>query len=151
MGGFGQQNGASHEADAGSYPSVSKLPALGLTFYDLERNVKVQEAVWEALTKQYEMAKVEEAAQTPAARVLDVANVPEEKSGPPRRFIVMIGALLSLLAGCTSVVAQTIWEKMDAQEEPKKLIFDIGGAVIDRRRWYWSLLGMRRTQGRSSE
>ena len=143
MGGFGQQSGSGHDEQAGAYPSVSKLPALGLTFYDLERSVKVQEAGWEALTKQYETAKVEEAAQTPAARVLDVADVPEEKSGPLRRFIVMIGAVLSLLAGCIAVVAQTVWERMDPQEEPKRLIAEIAGAVLDRRHWYWSLPGMR--------
>lgn len=151
MGGFGQQSGSGHDGQESAYPSVSQLPALGTTFYDLERSVKVQEAVWEALTKQYEMAKVEEAAQTPSARVLDVADVPEEKSGPHRRFIVMVGALLSFLVACVTVVAQTVWEKMDPQEEPKKLILEIADAVVDRRHWYWSLPGMRGIRKRSSE
>jgi hypothetical protein len=55
----------------------------------------------------------------------------------------MIGAVLSLLAGCIAVVAQTVWERMDPQEEPKRLIAEIAGAVLDRRHWYWSLPGMR--------
>ena len=43
----------------------------------------MQEAVFETLTKQYELAKVEEARETPSVKVLDVADVPERKSYPP--------------------------------------------------------------------
>lgn len=142
MGGLHQQPGTKHAADTHGYPSANELPALGLTYYDLQRKVQVQEALWEALTRQYESAKVEEAAQTPSARVLDVANVPERKSGPSRRNIVMIGALLSLLVGCISVALQTVWQGMDTQEEPKKLMAEIADCLMDRRRWYWSMPGM---------
>ena len=38
---------------------------LGLTYYDLERKMRVEEALWEALTRQYEAAKVEEAEEIP--------------------------------------------------------------------------------------
>jgi uncharacterized protein involved in exopolysaccharide biosynthesis len=148
MGGFDQPTGTNSDAKKGAYPSANELPGLGLTYYDLERKVRMQEALWEALTKQYEVAKVEEAEQTPAARVLDVANVPERKSGPSRRLIVMVGAVLSLLVAGILVVVQTVWEGMDPLEEPKKLILEISGAVMDGRHWYWSLPGMRRVRRR---
>ena len=70
---------------------LSELPALGLTYYDLDRKMRVEEALWEALTKQYEAAKVEEAAEIPTVHVLDVANIPERKSAPSRRSIVATG------------------------------------------------------------
>lgn len=143
MGGLDHKSGSGNDVRTGSYPSASELPTLGLTYYDLERKVRVQEALWEALTKQYETAKVEEAAETPAARVLDVADIPERKSAPSRRFIVMVGAMLSLLVGCILVVAQTVWQGMDPKEEPKKLITEIADGLMDPRHWYWSVPGMR--------
>jgi hypothetical protein len=60
----------------------------------------------------------------------------------------MVGAVLSLLVAGILVVVQTVWEGMDPLEEPKKLILEISGAVMDGRHWYWSLPGMRRVRRR---
>jgi hypothetical protein len=142
LGGRDQKPGSQSDSQKNPYPAASELPALGLTYSDLEREVRVQQALWEALTRQYEAARVEEAEQIPAARVLDVADVPERKSGPSRRLIVMIGSVLSLILACVAVIARTLWEGMDPHEEPKKLVLEIANAWTDRRRWYWSLPGM---------
>src|SRR5271165_1795441 len=56
------------------YPSIRKLPILGVTYANLFRETKIQEAVFEALTQQYEMAKVQEAKETPSVKVLDPAQ-----------------------------------------------------------------------------
>ena len=67
------------KADDGSmYPPIRKLPLLAVTYTDLYRRAKIQEAVYEALTKQYEMAKVQEAKETPTVRVLDSPTLPEQ-------------------------------------------------------------------------
>jgi uncharacterized protein involved in exopolysaccharide biosynthesis len=142
LGGRDQNPGPQSDSQKSPYPAASELPALGLTYSDLEREVRVQQALWEALTRQYEAARVEEAEQISAARVLDVADVPERKSGPSRRLIIMIGSVLSLLLACIAVIARTVWEGMDSNEEPKKLILDMIAAIMDRGRWYWSLPGM---------
>ena len=47
-----------------SYLSISRLPIVGVAYADLFREVKVQEAIYEALLKQYEISKVEEAKAT---------------------------------------------------------------------------------------
>ena len=146
--GLNRKSGASDETDKSGYPSAIELPSLGLTYYDLDRKMRVDEALWEALTKQYETAKVEEAAETPTVRVLDTANVPERKSGPHRSIILMVGGLLSLLAACASVLALSIWEGMAPEDEPKKLICETAGAVMNRQRWYWSMPGMGWVHGR---
>lgn len=150
MGGINQPPGSKYGSKNGSYPSASELPTLGLTYFDLERKVQVQQALWETLTKQYETAKVEEAEQIQGARVLDVANLPERKSGPSRRNAVLIGALVSLVFALIAVVTQSVWESTDPQEEPKKLVLDATTAVMDHRRWYWSLPGMRMLHQRLS-
>jgi len=148
MGGLNQKPDSNPESRKSTYPSATELSSLGLTYFDLERKVQVEEALWEALTRQYELAKVEEAEQTPAARVLDVAEVPLRKSGPSRRLAVMIGAMISLLLACILVAARNAWEGMNAQEEPKKIVLEIAGALMDQRRWYWSLPGLRRLHSR---
>ena len=148
MGGRHQQPESNAEVSKSGYPSADELPALGLTYFDLERKMRVDEALWEALTKQYEVAKVEEAEQIPTLRVLDAANVPERKSGPSRRLIVLTGALLSFLAALIAVFALSFWKEMDPEDEPKKLIAEVVGAAADGRRWYWSLPGMRKIHRR---
>jgi len=63
----------------------------------------VEEALWEALTKQYEAAKVDEAEELPTVRVLDVAEIP----GGSLAFAQMIvesGALFSLVVALIAVL-----------------------------------------------
>jgi len=78
------------------YPSIRKLPLLGVTFADLYRRTKIQEAVLETLTKEYELAKVQEVKEIPTVKVLDVANIPDKKSFPPRLLIIFLGTVLVL-------------------------------------------------------
>ncbi len=85
--------------------SIAKLPALGVTYYDLYRRVKIQETVFEILTKQYELAKIEEAKELPTIKVLDQAKVPEIKSSPNRFLITMLGSLFAALLACAYVMA----------------------------------------------
>lgn len=112
--------------DAGSskdtlYPSIKKLPLLGVPWADMYRRTKVQEAVFEALTQQYELAKVQEAKETPSVKVLDSANIPERKSFPPRTLIVLLGALLFLGGGMAWVLGKAHWHEMDP-ENPFKVV-----------------------------
>jgi uncharacterized protein involved in exopolysaccharide biosynthesis len=123
--GISQEGGSRVATSESDYPSLGALPALGLTYADLDRKVLVEEALWEALTKQYEAARVQEAKDIPSVRVLDAASVPQRKSYPIRRNIVFLGAVLSLFAACIVVVALSVCVNMDAQDERKKLMTEI--------------------------
>jgi uncharacterized protein involved in exopolysaccharide biosynthesis len=103
-----------------SYPSIRELPRLGTIYQDLTRRVRIQEGVYEALTKRYEMAKVEEAKEIPSVQPIDPPNLPEQKSGPSRRLIVYLGTTLSLVLGCTWVLILSAWEHI-APDDPRKL------------------------------
>jgi len=81
------------------YPSLRKLPLLGVKYYDLYRTVKIQEAVYEVLTKQYELAKVQEAKEISTLKVLDPPNLPERKSSPHRTLIALFGTLFAVSVG----------------------------------------------------
>ena len=91
--------------DDSLYPSIRKLPLLGVTYADLYRKTKVQEAVFETLTEEYELAKVQEAKEIPSVKVLDSPNVPERKSFPPRTLITLLGAALAFSCGWSGCLA----------------------------------------------
>jgi uncharacterized protein involved in exopolysaccharide biosynthesis len=103
------------------YPSIRKLPLLGVQFADLYRRTKVQEAVFEALTQQYELAKVQEAKETPSVKVLDAARVPERKSFPPRLLIMFLCTFLTLMGGTVLVLGRARWAEV-APTDPGKVL-----------------------------
>ncbi len=120
-------SGESGEPAQDLYPSIRQLPLLGVTWADLYRRTRVQEAVFETLTKQYELAKVEEARETPSVKVLDVADVPEHKSYPPRLFLMFMGTGFVFVMACVWVLARARWQEIDPMDPGKMLaqqIFD---------------------------
>lgn len=105
--------------DQSMYPSIRRLPVLGVNYADLYRRTKIQEAVFETLTQQYELAKVDEAKETPSVKVLDPANVPEKKVSPHRVWIILGGTLLCFLAGIAWIMGATTWKEIDPQDPGK--------------------------------
>jgi capsule polysaccharide export protein KpsE/RkpR len=109
-------------SDGGSlYPSIRKLPLLGVTFADLYRRTRVQEAVFEALTRQYELAKVQEVKETPSVKVLDEPRVPERKSYPPRLVIIVLCAFLAFAFVALYSLGRSRWNEIDANDSTKIL------------------------------
>jgi len=72
---------------------TAKIPDLALQYARLLREAKVQQTLYELLTQQYEMARIQEAKDTPTVQVLDEAKVPELKSKPSKRQIVMLSTI----------------------------------------------------------
>ncbi|MGD2063345.1 MAG: Wzz/FepE/Etk N-terminal domain-containing protein [Nitrospirota bacterium] len=96
------------ERNAGDiFIPTQAVPELGLRYARLLREVKVQETVFELLTRQYELSKMEEAKDAPTVQVLDTAVVPEKKSKPSRRLIVALAAMLSLLGASMIAVIRS--------------------------------------------
>lgn len=118
-------NSAGATSTDATYPSLRQLPLLGVPFADLYRKLKVEEAVYETLTKEYELAKVEEAKETPTVRVLDPPEVPEHKSYPPRLLIMILGAVLSLGLAAFWVLGKSSWEAIAANDPGKQLASEI--------------------------
>ena len=118
LGGAGTQSEL--KSDNSLYPSIRKLPLLGVTYADLYRQTKIQETVYQLLTQQYELAKVQEAKEIPTVKILDAALVPTKKSFPPRGMIVALGTMLGISLALTWLVAKTHWDTMDASD-PRRL------------------------------
>lgn len=113
------------------FPSIRQLPLVGVRWADLYRQTKMQETVYELLTSQYEMAKIEEAKETPVIRVLDVAVPPERKSFPPRALFVFLGSSFALLGGMTWIFGTTNWRRMDPLDPKKQLAEEIAGKCVE--------------------
>jgi uncharacterized protein involved in exopolysaccharide biosynthesis len=103
------------------YPSIKKLPLLGVTYADMYRRTKIQEVIYETLTQQFELAKVEEVREIPSVREIDHADLPEKKSFPPRTLIVIFGALFSLAFAGAWILANAHWQEMSPMH-PGKVI-----------------------------
>jgi capsule polysaccharide export protein KpsE/RkpR len=112
-------NGATTLSDGELYPSIQQLPLLGNVYYELARRARVDEALYEVLMKQYELAKVQEAKEIPSIKVLDEPVIPERRSFPPRLLIIAAGTLLSLLFAIAWVVVGEVWQKLDDSDPVK--------------------------------
>jgi hypothetical protein len=129
MGGKAESEGAAPSQEDEMYPSIRRLPILGVTYADLYRRMKVEETVFETLTQQYEIAKVQEAKEVPSVKVLDPPEVPEKKVFPPRTLLTLLGALIAVAIGIGWVFANDGWEKMDPQDPGKLLVLDMARSV----------------------
>ena len=126
IGGKGQSTTLSPDSDAADlYPSIRKLPLLGVTYADLYRRTKVQEAVYEALTQEYELAKVQEAKEIPTVKVLDEADVPEVRSFPPRLAIIVVGTVVAFVGGVMFLLGSKSWSEKDPQDLSKAIATEI--------------------------
>lgn len=75
---------------AGFSVPFTQLPSVALEYARLLRDVKVQEAIYELLTQQYEQAKIMELKDTPTIQMLDEAKPPDRRSFPRRSVIVLL-------------------------------------------------------------
>lgn len=114
---------------SGSYPTIRKLPLLGVTYFDLYRKTKIQETVFELLTQQYELAKVQEAKEIPSVKILDSAVVPTQKSFPPRILIWTLGTILFFIGACSSILAKRHFLAIDPQDPRKILAEEVATTV----------------------
>jgi hypothetical protein len=117
------------------YPTIRSLPLLGAKYADFYRRAKIQETVYELLTEQYELAKVQEAKETPSVKVLDPAKIPERKSFPPRLLIMVLGTFLAFAMSIVWVMASARWEEADPQDPRKVLLHEVAGALKARIPW----------------
>ena len=130
MGGkFDDPATATSQDDQSMYPSIRRLPLLGVNYADLYRNTRVEEAIFGSLTQQYELAKVEEAKETPSVKVLDSPAVPEKKSFPPRLLIILLGSVLGFSVALTVVFGAASWQNAHVDDPRKVLALEVIGTM----------------------
>jgi tyrosine-protein kinase Etk/Wzc len=70
---------------------TGKIPEVGIEYIRSLRNVKYQETIFELLSKQYELAKIDEAKESSTIQILDKAVPAEKKSKPKKLIIILLG------------------------------------------------------------
>ena len=116
-------SGASDSSNSAPYPPLRAIPTLGVQWTDLYRRVKLQETVFDLLTQEYELARIEEAKAIPSISVIDPPSWPERKSFPPRLIIMLAGMLVSAAAQFFFVVRTAEWREV-SDSDPRKLLFN---------------------------
>ena len=107
------------------YPPLRQLPRLAVPYTDLYRRVKVQETVFELLTQQYEMARIDEAKDIPVVSVIDPPGIPEKKSFPPHLLITLLLTFLSFASASALILMRDHWEKVDPSDPRKMLAAEV--------------------------
>ena len=97
-------------------PSTS-IPEAGIEYIRRYRDLKYYETIYDLIAKQYEVARLDEAKSAPVIQAVDVATVPEKKSGPWRSLIVVLTTLSALFLACVWVLLSEMFRA--ATQDPK--------------------------------
>jgi uncharacterized protein involved in exopolysaccharide biosynthesis len=81
--------------------SFSAVPAITTEMNRIDLELRARQQVYTQLKVQYEMLKVEMASETPVFQILEMAEIPEMKSGPSRGMTCII---VTLAAGFFAVI-----------------------------------------------
>ncbi|WP_269744696.1 GumC family protein [Granulicella tundricola] len=111
------------------YPPLRQLPRLAVPYADLYRRVRVQETVFELLTQEYEMARIQEAKDIPVISVIDAPGLPEKKSYPPRLLVALGIMMVSCIAMSALILLRRRWEQMSEADPRKVLMRTVQGTL----------------------
>ena len=98
----------------GAFIPLSEAPTVGLQYARLKRDVLIQQKVFELLTQQFELAKIEEAKDDVAFQVIDPAIAPEKKLRPKIAQNIALAAAVSLFL---SIFLVFVLEYVSKQKE----------------------------------
>jgi len=92
-----------------------RIPEVGTEYLRKLRQLKYNETIFELLSKQYELAKLDEAKDAVVIQVIDRAIPPERKAGPRRALIVLLATVTALfLSGLIGLLLEQPWKKAGA-------------------------------------
>jgi capsule polysaccharide export protein KpsE/RkpR len=114
------------------YPPLRQLPRLAVPYANLFREVQVQEAVYQLLTQQYEIARIQEAKDVPVVSVIDAPGIPEKKSFPPRLLLALLLTGASVAVASVLLLVQRHWLQVPANDPAKALCNQIGNTLQQR-------------------
>lgn len=121
LGGSAAQPGEELDSNA-LYPPLRQLPVLAVRWADLYRQVKVKETVYDLLTEQYELVRIEEVKSVPSVKVIDPPSWPEKKSFPPRLIIILALTSFAVFTAAMILVIQHRWLRLSSHDARKRLV-----------------------------
>jgi tyrosine-protein kinase Etk/Wzc len=106
------EKGGSDSDIADYFLPAGRVPTAELEYIRKVRQLKYHEALYEMLSKQYQVARLDEAKSPPLIQVVDRAIVLDKRSWPPRTLLVLLSGLMSLTFACMFVLADDAWHKL---------------------------------------
>jgi capsule polysaccharide export protein KpsE/RkpR len=103
------------------YPPLRQIPRLAVPYADIYRHVRVQEAVYEMLTQQFELSRIQEAKDVPVIRVIDAPGIPEKKSFPPRTLFCLALTILCVMAAAGVTLIRYRWREISPLDDRRIL------------------------------
>jgi tyrosine-protein kinase Etk/Wzc len=97
---------------------TAKVPELSLEYVRKQREVKYHEVLFELIARQYESARLDESREAPLLQVVDRAQTPDKKSGPPRMLLILASCILGAFAGVSWVILRNFISTL--QQDPLK-------------------------------
>ena len=133
MGGSSAPLPAADEQDMGkkedqsSYLPLRQVPRLAVPYANLYRELHVQETVYDLLTQQYELSRIQEAKDVPAVSVIDAPAIPEKKSFPPRAILAVALTMASVLVTSVIVIWRHYWLLIDPSDPRRVFAREVFG------------------------
>jgi len=110
--------GGDHEGEESRniFIPTDRLPDLSLQYVRLLRDAKIHETLFELLTEQFEMARIQEAKDSPTVQILDMAVPSETRVRPKRAQIVILSTFTAGFFGIFLVFFLEYLNKAKAME-----------------------------------
>jgi len=129
MAGDAEPTAQQQAADAGSFPPLRQLPRLAVPYADLYREVHIQETVFDLLTQQYEIARIQELRDIPVLQVVDTPGIAEKKSFPPRLLLALGLTVATCIVMAFLVLMRHRWARLSAADPRRVLAEHIGQSL----------------------
>lgn len=118
----GENNKKGELARKSIFIPTTKLPNLSLQYVRLLRDAKIHETLFELLVEQFEIARIQEAKDSPTVQVLDAAIPPQRRIKPKRSLIVILS---TFSAGFFGIFIVFFLEYIEKAKEEKPVKQDI--------------------------
>jgi capsule polysaccharide export protein KpsE/RkpR len=122
------------------YPPLRQIPRLAVPYAEIYRRVHTQELVYQILTQQYEVARIQEAKEIPVIRIIDAPGIPEIKSYPPRALFALLIAALVVIAAAAYILFRQHWADLDPRDPRKMLFGRVAHDLVMHRQQLWRSL-----------
>jgi len=106
---------------------TKQVPEAGLEYARRLREVKYSETMYEMLSKEYEVARIDEAKNAAIIQVLDKAVPPEKKTKPKRSLIALFSIVVSFIIASLLVVLAEIWGRFKARPQTSAYLNTLKG------------------------
>ena len=113
--GFATQRSALKKAQDSFLDKLSNLPPKAMELARLQRDVQVRNAIYLALSQQYETAMINESKESDAFLSLDKAVPAERPSKPNKPAFVVTGLLSGIALSLLAILLQRVVTEAKAQ------------------------------------